>query len=179
MKMGSLLIVILSLGTLTEFLLFTNFSAIKEKTEHGFPVKTFSIILLLLAVFVVFRQTAEVITTVLKKRNPGPGEIALWIDDLAVLSPLIIAAGIALLKKKAFGYAAAPGLLLCYGFLSAGLIPFMLIQANLKNEALPVEDIIVIAAMALLCLLPGLGYLVKTRKLKKAIISKSIVFLLL
>jgi len=111
-------------------------------------------ILIGLSVLIIIRQTGLIINALINKTLVEQQELALWITDFAIGSPAMFIGGFFLWKKKPLGYVVGPGLLIVYGILSLGLIPFLAIQSHLKNTSLDLSAIVILIVMAVICLIP-------------------------
>lgn len=85
----------------------------------------------------------------------------------ALGAPLVASAwavgGWLLWRRISLGIAAGPGLLLGALLPMLGLLPVLVEQAAARGQGLPVADLAVISAMALLCALPLAGFLREMR----------------
>ncbi len=149
-----LIIVILSIYT-TIFVVSTiDLELIKQKLEKYAPARISAGIIIALFLFIVGRQIAIIVTSLINKTNADVLTLALWIDDLLIMCPVMIIGGILLWRKKALGYIAGFGILLAYGLLSLGLVPVLTFKANYNSVPVGIVDIIVVVVMGLICLVP-------------------------
>lgn len=118
------------------------------------PVKTSAGILGGLGLLIVVRQIGLVATALEQNTGVGMHELALWIADLTIAVPALIASGVMLWRRAPAGYAAGAGLLLSYGALSIGLVPVMIMQARMSGSPVDVVGVVVVLVMAALCLIP-------------------------
>jgi len=111
-------------------------------------------ILVSLALLIIVRQAAQIAAVLSGHAQADIVEISTWISDFAVAIPALLAAGIQLWRRKPLGFSAGAGLLVGYGMLSLGLIPFFVLQSHL--DALPLDSggMIVVIIMALICFVP-------------------------
>jgi hypothetical protein len=86
--------------------------------------------------------------------NLAATEIPSWIADFMVPIPMLLVNGILLWRRKALGYVAGTGLLLGYGVLALGVIPFFVVQARYVASPIDVTGIVAILVMAALCFIP-------------------------
>ena len=107
-----------------------------------------------LGILIIVRQTAMMVSALINHVPVPMLELSVWIADFAVASPAVLVAGIQLWRRKPFGYTTAGGLLLAYGALSIGLIPYFLLQPRYTGATLDVAGFIIILIMAALCLIP-------------------------
>jgi hypothetical protein len=80
-------------------------------------------------------------------------EISILIAD-SVLSVLMIAGGVLLLRRMPLGYVSGLGLLFSATTLFIGLIIFLLLQPLLTEAAFVLSDVIVVFIMGLICSIP-------------------------
>ncbi|MFN2143883.1 MAG: hypothetical protein ACK2T7_00950 [Anaerolineales bacterium] len=85
-------------------------------------------------------------------------EVGVLVADM-VLSVLLVAGGVMLLRRKAVGVAAGLGLLYAASMLFVGLIVLMAVQAVLNHTALLVVDMLVVLVMGTVCFVPFARYL--------------------
>jgi hypothetical protein len=81
-------------------------------------------------------------------------EVVLWIDDLAVACPAMFIGGILLWQRRPMGYVIGSGLLLQYGMLAVGLIPYLLLQPRLAGTLVESDAIVAVLLMAVVCFVP-------------------------
>lgn len=84
-------------------------------------------------------------------------EIGVAVADI-VLSAVLILGGVLLFKRKALAFASGLGLLFTVSALFFGLILIVLLQPALIGLPFAIEDLIVLAAMGLVCSLPTVLY---------------------
>jgi len=80
-------------------------------------------------------------------------DLAVLVADFSVI-PLWFAAGFSLIRRGRFGYAAGLASLFHASMLFVGLVALMILQPFLTGESFPAVDIMVIAGMGVLCLVP-------------------------
>jgi hypothetical protein len=144
----------LSIYTLIGIIVSIDGNAVSNYITNIVPAKITGGILIGLSVLIVLRQTVLIVNALINKTIIDPQELALWIDDFSIASPAMFIGGFFLWKNKPFGYVVGAGLLIVYGVLSLGLIPFLIIQSHLKNTPIDVGGIVVLAIMALICFIP-------------------------
>ena len=123
--------------------------AVRQRLVGTLPARTTGGILLALAVLIILRQLALIVTALVSRSSPSPAELAQWVDDFAVACPALIVVGAEVWRHKALGYVGGAGLLLAYVALALSLLPTMLITSPVD-----VGGIIVVAIMAALCAAP-------------------------
>jgi hypothetical protein len=127
---------------------------VKQQLAGAVPVRTAGGILVGITLIFFIYQIAAIITALLDQRPVGSMQLAQWIDDLVVASPPLFMAGLLMLKRRAFGYVAGTGLLLVCSMLFMGLVPFMVVRAQLSNTPLNATDILVVLVSGLICFIP-------------------------
>ena len=149
-----LLIFSLGIYTLIGILVNIDSAAIKNQLSSSVPAKISGGILIGLGVLNLIRHTALIFSSLMDNKLVSTQELALWVADFAIGNPLLLISGLFLWKKKPFGYVASAGLFLVYALLSLGLIPFFIIQSNLTNISIDMIAIVIVTALALVCLVP-------------------------
>lgn len=149
-----LIILSLSIYTLIGIIVSIDQNAIKNKLIENIPNKTFGGILVGLSVFIIIRQVALIINAILNNSIIDQQELAVWIDDLIIGSPIMLIGGYFLWKKRPLGYTVGAGLFISYTLLSFALIPFLVIQSYLRNTAIDLIGIIILLIMTMICAIP-------------------------
>jgi hypothetical protein len=144
----------LSIYTLIGIIVSIDGNAVSNYIADIVPARISGGILIGLSVLIVLRQTVLIVNALINKTIIDPQELALWIDDFSIASPAMFIGGFFLWKKKPFGYVVGAGLLIVYGVLSLGLIPFLVIQSHYKDTPIYIGDFVVLAIMALICFIP-------------------------
>lgn len=144
----------LSIYTLIGIIVSIDGNAVSNYVSDIVLAKISGGILIGLSVLIVLRQTGLIVNALINKALIDPQELALWIDDFSIASPAMFLGGFFLWKKKPLGYVVGAGLLIAYGVLSLGLIPFLVIQSHLKNTPIDLLAIVILAVMAVICLIP-------------------------
>jgi hypothetical protein len=149
-----LLIVTLSAYTIIGIVASIDGDAVRQRLIGAVPARTTGGILIGLAVFVIARVIALAVTALTSRAPVAVTEHAQWITDFAVGCPPVLVGGLTLWRRKALGYVTGAGLLLQYGALSVGLIPFLLLQPYLTASPVDVVGVFVILFMAAVCFIP-------------------------
>jgi len=118
------------------------------------PVRLIAGILLLLGLFVALRQTGFAFMVALGRASATSIDVALWIDDLVLGCPPMILSAYYLIKRKGVAYVTGPAILLCYGVLSLGLLPYFILERIYTGGEFQWDGTFIIVGMAILCLLP-------------------------
>ncbi len=84
----------------------------------------------------------------------GPADLGVLVADLAVSAAWFVG-GVAMVRRRAAGYAAGLGLLVLANMLFTGLVAFMLLQPALTGASLVSGDLAMVAAMWPAALVPG------------------------
>lgn len=153
-----LIIFSLSIYTLIGIIVSIDGNAVSNHVSDIIPAKILGGILIGLSALIVLRQTSLIVNALINKTLIDPQELALWIDDFSIGSPAMFIGGFFLWKKKPLGYVVGAGLLIAYGILSLGLIPFIVIQSHLKNTSIDLLGIVILIVMAVICLIPFLFF---------------------
>jgi len=144
----------LSIYTLIGIIVSIDGNAVRKHVSDIVPAKISGGILIGLSILIVLRQTGLIINALINQTLIDPQELALWIDDLCIASPAMLISGFFLWKKKPIGYVVGAGFFIVYGVLSLGLISFLIIQSHLKNTPIELIAIVILALMAVICLIP-------------------------
>jgi hypothetical protein len=148
-----LVLVVLSTYTLIGLVASIDGEVVRQRLAGFAPARTSGGILVGLAIFIIVRQTALMVTA-LASQAPAHTEIPSWIADFMVPIPMLLVSGILLWRRKALGYVAGAGLLLGYGVLALSVIPFFVVQARYAALPIDVTGIVAILVMAALCFIP-------------------------
>jgi len=128
--------------------------AVHQRLTGIVPARVAGGILAGLAILLIVRQAAIIVAALASQTGVDTLERALWIGDVTVGCPALLAGGVLLWRRKALGYVAGAGLLLQYGALALGLIPVMAFQALYTGSQIDVAGIIVVLFMGAICFVP-------------------------
>lgn len=167
-----LALVTLSAFTLIGLISSIDWEAVRQQLEGFVPGRASAGILIGLALLIVARQMALVITALATQAPVDDMEVATWIADFAVAVPQLLAGGILLWQRRPLGYVAGAGLLLGYAILALSVIPFLVFQPRYSDSPLDVAGIVAILIMAVLCLVP-FAFFVRAAAPDRAITSRS------
>jgi len=148
-----LVLVVLSAYALIGIVASIDSEVVRQRLMGFVPARTSGGILVALAILVIVRQTVLILTALTNQTPHDTVQIPTWIADFMV-SPMVLVGGILLWQRNGLGYVAGAGLLLGYGALSLSLIPFLVVQASYTAAPVDVAGIVVILAMAMVCLVP-------------------------
>ena len=149
-----LVLVALSAYTLIGLVASIDGEVVRQRLTGFVPARTSGGILVGLAILVIVRQTAVIVTALASQTPVDAVEISSWIADFTVAVPVLLVGGIQLWQRKALGYVAGAGLLLGYGVLALSVIPFFVLQARYTASPIDVAGIVVVLVMAALCFIP-------------------------
>jgi hypothetical protein len=149
-----LVLVALSAYTLIGLVASIAGEAVRQRLTGVVLARTSGGILAGLAILIIVRQIAVIVTALTSQTPVDTLELPSRIADFAVAVPALLVSGILLWRRKAIGYVASAGLLLGYGVLALGLIPFMVLQARYTASPIDVAGIVVVLVMAALCFIP-------------------------
>jgi hypothetical protein len=149
-----LMLVTLSIYALISLAMRIDGELLRQQLAGRVPLKRSAGVLIALVLIVVVRQAARIIAVQTGQMAVDPAEIPMWIDDFMVAVPLMLIAGTQLWRDKPIGYILGPGLLLGYGLLALGLIPFFVLQAHENSLPFDVAGTVTVLIMAVLCFIP-------------------------
>jgi hypothetical protein len=149
-----LVLVALSAYTLIGLVASINGHVVRQRLTGLVPARTSGGILTGLAILIIVRQIAVILTALTSQTPVDTPELSSWIADFTLAVPLLLASGILLWRREALGYVAGAGLLLGYGVLALSLIPFFVLQARYTASPVDVTGIVAVLVMAALCFTP-------------------------
>lgn len=126
-------------------------------TLRGFadrvPVRTTAGILAGLGALFLVRAAVILAGVVTGGQQATPAEVGTAVADL-LITPTWVACGVLLWRRRPAGFAVALGVLGQASMLFVGLVAFLLLQPALTSVALVPSAVVVVAVMALPCLVP-------------------------
>lgn len=149
-----LVLVTLSAYTLIGLVASIDGEVVRQRLTGFVPARTSGGILVGLAILIIVRQIAVIVTALAGQTSVDAVELSSWIADFTMAVPLLLVGGILLWRHKALGYVAGAGLLLGYGVLALSLIPFFVLQARFTGSPIDVTGIVAVLVMAALCFIP-------------------------
>jgi hypothetical protein len=149
-----LVLVVLSAYTLIGLVASIDGEVVRQRLNGFVPARTSGGILVGLAILIIVRQTALIVTALTSQTPLDTLELPPWIADFTVAIPMLLVGGTLLWRHEALGYIAGAGLLLGYGVLALSVIPFMVLQARSTASPIDVAGIVVVLVMAALCFIP-------------------------
>ncbi|MCB9421752.1 MAG: hypothetical protein H6667_18270 [Ardenticatenaceae bacterium] len=126
---------------------------VAARLADAVPVKTSGWILLLFGLLFFLRAVSMVADAVVARTGLPVSEQGVVIADI-LISPLWMAGGMLLLRRKPWGYVGGLGLLFAASMLFIGLIGLLLLQPFFTEAAFALTDVLVVAAMGLICFVP-------------------------
>jgi hypothetical protein len=127
---------------------------VRQRLTGAVPARASGGILTSLALLIIVRQIAVILTALTSQTLVDTAELSSWIADFTLAIPLLLVSGILLWRRQALGYVAGAGLLLAYGVLALSLIPFFVLQARHTASPVDVAGIVAVLVMAALCFVP-------------------------
>lgn len=149
-----ILLVALSAYTLIRLVASIDGQAVGQRLAGFVPVRTSAGILLGLALLIIVRQAALILTALTNQIPINRIELSAWIADFAVAVPALLVVGVQMWRHRDRGYVAGAGLFLGYAVLALSVIPFFVLQAHQSASPLDVGGIAAILVMAALCFVP-------------------------
>lgn len=126
-----------------------DWAALKNRLQGRVPERFAGGVLIVLALLILGRNLGVLL-------SPSPiakTELAVLIADFVII-PFWFGGGLSLWKRGGFGYAAGLGLLYQSSMLYLALVVLMVAQPFLTGKSFPAADILVIAGMGIICLVP-------------------------
>ncbi|MBN2045386.1 MAG: hypothetical protein JW757_10230 [Anaerolineales bacterium] len=132
--------------------------AIRGRLLEVIPAKFSGWVLTGFGTLFFFRAVGMFASSLIQSRAIPLSEVGVLVADM-VLSVLLFAGGVMLLRNRVMGAAAGLGLLYAASMLFAGLIALLVVQAAINQTAIPFVDILVVASMGSVCFIPFVRYL--------------------
>jgi hypothetical protein len=149
-----LVLVALSAYTLIGLVASIDGELVRQRLTGAVPARASGGILTGLAILIIVRQIAVIVTALTSQTPVATPELSSWIADFTLAVPLLLVSGILLWRRQALGYVAGAGLLLGYGVLALSLIPFFVLQARYTASPVDVTGMVAVLVMAALCFIP-------------------------
>jgi len=131
---------------------------LKEKLTNAVPDLFSGGILAGLGLLFFMRSAAELISFLINRTPISDTALALNSTDF-LISPVWIACGILLWKRKAFGYITGLGMLFQASMSFIGLIFVLIVQPFISSEPFPLLDIAIIFVMGFICFIPMIFFM--------------------
>jgi len=131
-----------------------DWTALKDRLQGRIRERFAGSVLIVLALLIFGRNVG-----VLLGSSPiAKTELAVLAADFTII-PFWFGGGLSLWKHAGFGYGAGLGLLYQFSMLYLALVVLMVAQPFLTGKAFPVSDILVIAGMGMICLVPFMMFM--------------------
>jgi len=127
--------------------------AVQQRLSGSVPERFAGGVLAGLGLLFLFRVIGVMVGALTSRTPLAETEIAVNVADF-LITPAWVIGGILLWKRKEFGYVTGLGLLFHGSMLFIALIIFLLLQPLLTNAPFTIADVVVIAAMGLICFIP-------------------------
>jgi hypothetical protein len=147
------LIILLSLLVLIRFLTKINREAVKAQIGMDIPNKWISASMILMGVAFFLMAASKILQFIFGQLQLTTPEIALNISDMT-FSLVWVGCGISFWRRRSLGYLTSLGLLYQLSMLFLGLIVVFLIQPLIFNSPLATFDLIILALMSLIAVIP-------------------------
>ncbi len=149
-----LVLVTLSAYTLIGLVASIDGEVVRQRLTGFVPARISGGILVGLAILIIVRQVAVIVTALAGQTPVDAVELSSWIADFVVAVPVLLVGGILLWRRDPLGYVAGAGLLLGYGVLALSVIPFFVLQARYTGSPIDVSGVVAVLVMAALCFVP-------------------------
>ena len=155
-----LFLLYVSLVTLSAYALISLVASVdggrvRRRLAQFVPARLVGGILVVLALLTLAQDAVGAFVTALAEGAPvDPAARHVWISDLALQAPAVLAGGLLLFRRKALGYVAGAGLLLQYGLSAIGFVASMALQAILAGSPLDVTTSVVLFVFGGVCFVP-------------------------
>jgi len=149
-----LVLVTLSACTLIGLVASIDGEVVRQRLTGFVPARISGGILVGLAILIIVRQVAVIVTALAGQTPVDAVELSSWIADFVVAVPVLLVGGILLWRRDPLGYVAGAGLLLGYGVLALSVIPFFVLQARYTGSPIDVSGVVAVLVMAALCFIP-------------------------
>jgi hypothetical protein len=131
---------------------------LKAKLTTAVPERLSGIILVGLGLLFFIRSAAELISFLINQTSISDTAVALN-TTYFLISPVWIACGILLWKRKGFGYKTGLGMLFQASMSFIGLIFVLIVQPLISSKPFPLLDIAIVFVMGFICFIPMLFFL--------------------
>jgi len=152
-----LFLVYLPLVTLSAFTTISLVSSIdgeevRRRLSEAVPARVIGTILVVLGLLTLAQDASGALITALVEDAPAdPAARSVWIVDLALQAPTVIAGGVLLWHHQPLGYVAGAGLLLQYGLSAVGFVAGMVLESVLAGSPLDAATSIVLLVFGIVC----------------------------
>jgi hypothetical protein len=144
---------VLSIWTIFRLLGRIDGNAIRSRLAGSVPVRLGGTVLAGFGVLFFLRSGFMIVNHLAGNGQLPVSESAVLAADL-LITPVWVLAGIALWRRKVFGYVVGTGLLFQACMLFVALLVYFVLQPLTSGEPFPLEDFITIFVMSLICFVP-------------------------
>lgn len=137
---------------------------VRARADVRAPLRSTALVLIGIGSLFALLWLSEIVPAAIGGTTPqtlvdaGLASSPVYVLDLAVLLPASIVVGVLLLRRRPWGYALAPGLLIALTLLSVGIVGAFTVLA-LRGEVVPVPVAFVIAGLAIVQLFVAIRFL--------------------
>lgn len=129
--------------------------AVRQRLAGAVPARIIGGILVALALLTLAQDGSGAFVTAVDENAPvDPVARHVWIADLALQAPAVLAGGVLLWRRKALGYVAGAGLLLQYGLSAVGFVVSMALRAVLTSSPLDSVALVILLVFGVICFVP-------------------------
>ena len=124
-------VVLVTLSTYTTIGLFASIDgeAVRQRLSGKVPARTTGGLFILIAILFMTVDVFLVVTTLASHAPVDATTKVSWIADFTIQLPALLVVGVLLWRREAFGYVAAPGLLIQGSVLNSGFALVLMFQA--------------------------------------------------
>ncbi|HEX2740281.1 MAG TPA: hypothetical protein VHM69_07520 [Rubrobacter sp.] len=128
---------------------------VRRRLAGAVPARIIGGILVALALLTIAQDGSGAFVTALGENAPiDPVARHVWIADLALQAPAVLAGGVLLWRREALGYVAGAGLLLQYGLSVVGFVASMALRAVLTASSLDMVALVILLVFGVICFVP-------------------------
>jgi hypothetical protein len=128
---------------------------VRQRVSTSVPARLVGGILVVLALLTLAQDASGAFITALTADAPyDPAARHVWIADLALQAPAVLAGGVLLWRRHPLGYVAGAGLLLQYGLSAVGFLATMIWAALLTASPLDVLASLILFVFGVICFVP-------------------------
>lgn len=128
---------------------------VRRRLSSAVPARVIGATLVVLGLLTLGQDASGALLTALAGGAPiDPAARHVWIVDLALQAPAVIAGGVLLWRRRTLGYVAGAGLLLQYGLSAVGFVASMALRALLTGSPLDAATSVVLLVFGVVCFVP-------------------------
>jgi hypothetical protein len=128
-------------------------ATVQERLTGAVPARLGGGVLVGLGALFFLRAGAAIVGALVGGAPLLSSELAVLVADL-LITPLWVIGGVALWRRRAFGYVVGTGLLFQASMLFVALLVYFILQPFIAGVPFPAEDFVVILVMGLVCFVP-------------------------